>query len=69
MSGNDILLESCFFVGNVNNGSYLDISNNFDLPQLEDFFITKFENGIFQHLWWMQDGALTHRLLAIRETV
>lgn len=51
MSGSGILLDPCYFVGNVNNGSYFDTSDNFDLPQLQDFFMTQFENFIFQHLW------------------
>lgn len=59
MSGSGILLDPCYFAGNVNNGSYFDTSDNFDLPQLQDFFMTQFENFIFQHLWQMQDGAVT----------
>ena len=51
MSGSGILLDPCYFVGNVNNGSYFDTSDNFDLPQLQDFFMTQFENCVFQHLW------------------
>ena len=51
MSGSGILLDPCYFVDNVNNGSYFDTSDNFDLPQLQDFFMTQFENCVFQHLW------------------
>ena len=32
------------------NESYLDILNNFILPQLQNFFHSQVENGIFQRL-------------------
>ena len=55
-----------FFEGNVNNGSYLDISNNLVLPQLQDFYNTQFENGNFQHLC-MQNGAQALTSLAVKK--
>ena len=56
-----------FFYGNGSNGSCPDILNNFILLQLQDLFNTQFDNGSFQCLWWIQDGSLTHRLLAVRK--
>lgn len=44
----DYQLETYFLDGNVNYGSYLDILNNFVLPQMQDFFSTQFENGSSQ---------------------
>lgn len=38
---------SDIFDSNRNNGSYLHVLNNFRLPQLQDFFNTRFENGSF----------------------
>ena len=32
-------------------------------------FHNQFENGMFQSLWWMQDGAPAHKLLAIRQNL
>ena len=53
----------------VNNCSYFGMFNNLILRQLQDFFISQYENGSCQHMWWMQDGALAHRFLTVRERV
>ena len=46
-----------YFYGNANGSSYLDISNNFISPQLHKLLNNKFENGRFQRLRWLEDGA------------
>ena len=35
--------------------------------QLNKHFHKQIEYGMFQHLWWMQDGAPAHKVLAVRQ--
>ena len=41
--------------------------HNLILPQSNQYFHNQLENVIFQRLWWMQDGAPVHKLLAVRQ--
>ena len=36
------------------------------IPYLDEHFDRQ-PGGVFRHLWWAQDGAPAHRLLAVRE--
>ena len=36
-------------------------------PQLSGQFGDQYVNGVFQTLWWAQDGAPAHRLIAVRD--
>ena len=65
LCGNGTLLELYIFDGNVNGYSYLQMTNNFSFPQLQEHFDNKFD-GVFQRLWRFQDGAPAHRLKAVR---
>ena len=40
--------------------------NNDVIPQLEHHFERQIQ-GTFRNLWWVQDGAPAHRLIAVRE--
>ena len=35
-------------------------------PQLAGHFRDQYLDGVFQKLWWAQDGAPAHRLIAVR---
>ena len=54
-----------FFKRNVNGQAYLQMINHDAVPELELHFLRQ-QNGVFRHLWWAQDGAPTHRLIAVR---
>lgn len=36
------------------------------VPQLEQYFRRQI-GGVFRNLWWVQDGAPAHRLIAVRD--
>ena len=44
-------------------------ANNDILPELERHFANQLINGNFQRLWWAQDGAPAHRLIAVRNLI
>ena len=62
---NGTLLGPCILDGNVNGCNYLQMINNFNFSQLQEHFNNQFD-GVFQRLWWSQDGAPTYRLRAVR---
>ena len=39
--------------------------NNFTFPQLQKHVNNQFD-GVYQRLWWFQDGTAAHRLKAVR---
>jgi hypothetical protein len=41
--------------------------NEFVLPQLAEHFNNQYWEGRFRGLWWAQDGAPAHRLIAVRD--
>ena len=47
--------------------AYLQILNEFAFPQLAEMFNNQYWEGRFRGLWWFQDGAPAHRLLAVRD--
>ncbi len=50
----------------MNGQNYLEIINNFVVPEMEHIFPRQ-RRGVFRRVWWAQDGAPPHRLLAVRE--
>ena len=62
MSRNWILLESYFFERNVDGGKLIR-----NIHSWMKISITNFENGIFQRLWWLQNGSPTKKLLSVRQ--
>ena len=60
MIGNGTIIGPYFFDGNVNSDSYLELLNEFVLPQLLLQFRNQFRDGRFLRLWWAQDGARPH---------
>ena len=60
--GNGTLVGPFFFDGNVNGERYLNLINNFVLPQLLRVY-----NGDIERIWWAQDGATAHRTRAVRD--
>ena len=50
MCSNGILLGPSFFEGNVNWGNYLQILDNLILPQLNERFHNRIENGMFHNV-------------------
>ena len=61
--GNGSILGPFFFEGNVNGNAYLNMLND-SIPQL--MLNNQSRNGHFQRLWWAQDGAPAHQLIAVR---
>ncbi len=56
-----------FFEQNVNRIAYLRMFNEFVFPQLAERFNNQHWEGMFRGLWWAQDGAPAHRLIAVRD--
>ena len=54
-----------FFEGNLNGIAYLNMINDFVVPEMQQVFPRQ-QNGVFHLAWWAQDGAPAHRLLAVR---
>ena len=59
--GNGALCGPYFFDGNVSGQSYLEMIDNFALPNLRILFPN------LNTVWWAQDGAPAHRSRAVRE--
>ena len=60
------LLGPYFFDGNVNGQAYLEMLNNFMLPEVENIFGVN-QNGSLPRAHWFQDGAPGHRLNAVHD--
>ena len=65
LCGNETLLGRCIFDGIVNGYNYLQMIKNFTFRQLHEHFNNQF-NGVFQRLWWFQDGVPKHCLKVVR---
>ncbi len=65
LCGNGVIIGPFFFQRNVNGQAYLQMINQDVIPQLQLHFVQQ-ENGSFHRLWWAQDGAPAHRLIAVR---
>ena len=65
--GNGSILGPFFFNRNVDGNAYLVMLNENIIPQLTEIFNNQFQNGHFLRLWWAQDGAPAHQLIAVRE--
>jgi hypothetical protein len=57
--GNNAIIGPYVFHQNVNGRTYLDLINQFVVPQLTRQFGQR-HNGSIPRLWWMQDGAPAH---------
>lgn len=64
--GNGSILGPFFFNRNVDGDAYLDMLNENIIPQLIEIFNHQFQDGHFLRLWWAQDGAPAHQLIAVR---
>ena len=49
----------------MNGNGYLQILNEHVIPELMENFPVQ-QRGVFRGLWWAQDGAPAHRLVAVR---
>ena len=67
LCGNGVIIGPYFFEGNVNGIVYLRMLNEFVFPQLAGHFNNQYWEGRFRGLWWAQDGAPAHRLIAVRD--
>ena len=65
LCGNETLLRPYIFDGNIDGCKHLQMINDFTFPQLQEHFNNQF-NGVFQRLWWFQDGVLALRFRAVR---
>ena len=65
--GDGLILGPYFFERNVDGVAYLRMLNEFVFPQLANHFNNQYWEGMFRGLWWAQDGAPAHRLLAVRD--
>ena len=61
LTGRGEVIGPFFFEKSVNGENYLRMINNEIIPQLGQ------AGGAFRHLWWLQDGAPAHRLVAVQE--
>ena len=66
ISGNGHLFGPFFFNGNVNRQRYLDMLNDFVVPELKQVFPRQ-RQGDFRRAWWVQDGAPAHRSRVVRD--
>ena len=64
--GNGSVLGPFFFDGNVDGNAYLNMLNENIIPQMIENFNHQFQDGHFLRLWWAQDGAPAHQLIAVR---
>ena len=64
--GNGSILGPFFFRANVDGNAYLAMLNDNIIPQLIELFNSQFREGHFLRLWWAQDGAPAHQLIAVR---
>ena len=67
LCGNGMIFGLYFFEQNVNGIAYLRMFNEFVFPQLAERFNNQHWEGMFRGLWWAQDGAPAHRLIAVRD--
>lgn len=65
LCGNGSLLGPFFFEGNLNGQAYLNMINDFVVPEMDQIFPRQ-RRGAFRRVWWAQDGAPAHRLIAVR---
>ena len=61
------MLGPFFFDRNVNGQSYLNLLNDKVILLISHLFQNQFHENRFQRLWWTQDGAPGHELLAVHE--
>jgi hypothetical protein len=66
LKGNDTLIGPFFFHNNVNGQHYLDMINNFVVPELNRRYHQQ-RNGAFPRIWWAQDGAPAHRARIVHD--
>lgn len=67
LCGNGDMVGPFLFNQNVNGQAYLNLLNEDVIPELVRIFGNQYQNGNFQRLWWAQDGAPCHRLIAVRD--
>ena len=67
LCGNGMIFGPYFFEQNVNGIAYLRMFNEFVFPQLAERFNNQHWEGMFRGLWWAQDGAPAHCLIAVRD--
>ena len=67
LCGNGVIVGPYFFDGNVDGIAYLQMLDEYVFPQLSGQFGDQYVTGVFQTLWWAQDGAPAHRLIAVRD--
>ena len=65
--GNGVILGPYIFEQNVDGQAYFHMLNELPLPQLVINFYNQYWEGLFRGLWWAQDGAPAHRLVAVRD--
>ena len=66
LCGNGQTIGPFFFNRNIDGLNYLQMINNDVIPQLQQHFQRQV-GGAFRNLWWVQDGAPAHRMVAVRE--
>ena len=60
------VIGAFFFRRNVTGHLYLQMITEDVLPQLEGRFERQVQ-GVFKQFWWIHDGAIAHRLIAVRD--
>jgi len=63
--GNGVLIGPFFFDAKVDGQAYHQMIQQEVVPQMEMHF-QRLRNGLFRYVWWAQDGAPAHRLIAVR---
>ena len=66
LCGNGQIIWPFFFNRNIDGLNYLQMINDDVIPQLQQHSQRQ-AGGAFRNLWWVQDGAPAHRLVAVRE--
>ena len=65
LCGNGVIIGRYCFKGNVNGIAYLRMLSEFVFPQLAEHFNNQYWEERFRGLWWAQNGAPAHRLIAV----
>ena len=68
LCGDGRIIGPYFFEGNVNGQAYLQMIDDFVIPELVANYGVQL-NGAFRRFWWYQDGAPAHRLGLVRDTL
>ena len=69
LCGNGKIIGPHFFNRNVNGRTYRDMLERVAFPAVAHIYYHRFQNGVFNDVWWFQYGAPPHGSLQVRQTL